>query len=361
MSTIAGNFASDYQDARQKFCAAAAAGGGAFRSYRHPMLGPDGGRLFLDTARFGDDDAPHMLVLQAATHGVEGFCGSGIMVNWLRSGGPATLPKGTGALLIHGVNPYGFAWIRRVNEDNVDLNRNFVDHAKPYPPNDGYPEVADAVLPQSWDEQSLAEAQRVFEAYAKAHSELDLAKALTQGQYTHPDGIFFGGNKQTWSNRTVRSVIRTELGRASRIGLLDVHTGIGPSGVGYLISTDSPTKPSYARLKAWYGEELTSTQDGSSGSAEVTGTILDAFPQEAPDAECSCVALEYGTHPPIEVIEACRRDNWLHQRGDLNSPLGKEMKAYVRERFYPADPKWAEMVWASAQEVIAMAVRGLNS
>lgn len=29
-------------------------------------------------------------------------------------------------LFIHAVNPYGFAWRRRVNENNVELNRSFL-------------------------------------------------------------------------------------------------------------------------------------------------------------------------------------------------------------------------------------------
>ena len=39
--------------------------------------------------------------------------------------------------MIHALNPFGFAHLRRANEDNVDLNRNFVDHeGGNYPEND---------------------------------------------------------------------------------------------------------------------------------------------------------------------------------------------------------------------------------
>jgi len=34
-----------------------------------------------------------------------------------------------------------------VTEEGNDLNRNFVDHTKPYPHNPGYEEIADAVGP----------------------------------------------------------------------------------------------------------------------------------------------------------------------------------------------------------------------
>ena len=149
MTSISQCFSESYAEARPKFCSAAAAAGGALRSWFNPKArGPNGELLYLDTARFGAADAANMLVLIAGTHGVEGHCGSGAEIAWLQNGGPAKLPKDTGALLIHAINPYGFAWSRRVTEDNVDLNRNFVDHDKAYPKNDGYLAIADAILPR---------------------------------------------------------------------------------------------------------------------------------------------------------------------------------------------------------------------
>ncbi len=158
MVSIPECFSESYAEARAKFCGAAAEAGGALRSWFNPHAkGPNGELLYLDTARFGPADAANMLVMISSTHGVEGHCGSGAQIAWLRTGGPAKLPKDTGALLVHAINPYGFAWTRRVNEDNVDLNRNFVDHDKGYPKNDGYLAIADAILPERWDDASIAE------------------------------------------------------------------------------------------------------------------------------------------------------------------------------------------------------------
>ena len=49
-------------------------------------------------------------------------------------------------VLLHASNPYGFAWGRRVNEDNVDLNRNFVDFDAPLPENPGYNEIRHGIV-----------------------------------------------------------------------------------------------------------------------------------------------------------------------------------------------------------------------
>ena len=362
MVSIPECFSESYAEARAKFCGAAAEAGGALRSWFNPhATGPDGGKLYLDTARFGSPDAAHMLVMISSTHGVEGHCGSGAQIAWLRTGGPAKLPKDTGALLVHAINPYGFAWTRRVNEDNVDLNRNFVDHDKGYPKNDGYLEIADAILPQRWDEASIAETERVFAAYAQKHGAFGLQGAISGGQYTRPDGIFYGGAKPTWSNRTIRAIAREELSRAKRVAVIDYHTGLGPFGHGELICTVPPGAKSFPRAKAWYGDEMTSPEGGTSTSAIVAGPMLDAFPQELPDAEVTSIAIEYGTYAVPEVLGAVRADNWVHQRGDLKSALGRELKANMKERFFPAGDKWREMVWARADQTIGWTLKGLGT
>jgi hypothetical protein len=360
MLSVSECFSESYAEARAKFCGAAADGGGAIRSWLNPKArGPNGEALYLDTARFGPTDATDMLVLVAGTHGVEGHCGSGAEIAWLRSGGPTRLPLGTGALLIHAINPYGFAWTRRVTEDNVDLNRNFVDHDKGYPRNDGYVVLANAILPKEWNEASKAETQRVFEAYAEKHGAFGLQGAISGGQYTHPDGIFFGGNAATWSNRTVRAVARAELAGTRQVAIIDFHTGLGPFGHGELICAVPPAAKSFARAKAWYGDEMTSPENGTSTSAVVVGVMTDAFPQELPDAQVTPIALEYGTYQVPEVLNAVRADNWLHHRGDVASPLGRELKADMKERFFPSGDKWREMVWARAEQTIGWALKGL--
>src|SRR3569623_177933 len=87
MVSISACFSESYAEARGKFCRAAAEAGGAIRSWLNPNAhGPNGERLYLDTARFGPADATNMLVLISSTHGVEGHCGSGAQIAWLATG-----------------------------------------------------------------------------------------------------------------------------------------------------------------------------------------------------------------------------------------------------------------------------------
>ena len=201
----------------------------------------------------------------------------------------------------------------------------------------------------------------MFDAYSQAHGAYGLQGAISAGQYSHPDGVFFGGNAPTWSNRTIRAIARRELSRAQRVGIIDFHTGLGPFGHGELICAVPPDARSFARSRAWYGDEMTSPEGGTSTSAVVSGVMTDCFPQELPDAEVTSIAIEYGTYTVPEVLNAVRADNWLHQRGDLASPLGKSIKADIKERFFPSGDKWREMVWARADQTIGWAVKGLDA
>src|SRR5436190_545946 len=131
-------FAADYSEARDKFLGAARVANAKVERFDNPSKGPKSESLSTDVARIGPDDAQKIVVTISSTHGVEGYCGSGVQVDWLANVAAAGLPKGTAALFVHAINPYGFAWNRRVTEEGNDLNRNYVDHSKPYPINKGY-------------------------------------------------------------------------------------------------------------------------------------------------------------------------------------------------------------------------------
>ena len=343
-------FSASYAEGREKFLAAAAAAGAGVTSFKNSERGPDGGALFTDVAWAGPEDAASVLLTCSGTHGVEGFCGSGAQVATFRSGLARDLPKGTMLVAVHAINPYGFAWVRRVNEDNVDLNRNFVDHAAGHPANAPYDEVHPLLVPADWDGAAKAAADRGIQNYIQSRGLAAFQAALSGGQYDHPDGIFYGGREPTWSNRTLHQVLDRFLRGRRRVAFIDYHTGLGPSGFGEIICTHKPGTPGYHRAKEWFGD-VTSPDDGSSASAPIQGFISSAFERELKDCELTAIAIEYGTQPVPEVLEAVRADNWLHLHSDPASELGRKVKAQVRRAFYTETDLWKEQIWARANEV----------
>jgi hypothetical protein len=352
-------FASDYSSARAKFLAAAREAGAALSSVRNPEAGPAGEPLYTDAAWIGSPGAEGVLVTISSTHGAEGFCGSGVQVGTFATGFPRELPANVALLAIHAINPFGFAWLRRVNEDNVDLNRNYVDHDGPYPANPGYEQLRDAICPADWDDAARLRCKAVFDAYAAQRGMMALQSAISSGQYSHAEGVFYGGRAPVWSRRTLGEILRRHCGNARHVAVIDLHTGLGPYGYGEIMNDHDPRDSGYGRINAWFGGEATTFDQGTSSSAVTTGSTVTGVTGALPQAEVSEITLEYGTRPLEEVFDAVRADNWLHVHGDLASEHGKAIKAQMRATFYPDTDDWKRMIWERALDVQRRMMKGL--
>ncbi len=358
----ADSFSRDYPAARAKFLEAARAAGAVLETIVHPERGPEGGELATDVAWIGPRDAEAVLVMISATHGVEGFCGSGAQVDWLRREEHAWVPDGIAVLIIHAINPYGFAWLRRVTHENVDLNRNWVDFNSPLPANPGYETLADLICPRTWTQEAQVTTGEALSAYTSQHGFMALQQALSGGQYTHPAGIFFGGDQPTWSRRVQTAIFERYLGGAGRIAIIDYHTGLGPWGHGEQIVVSRSHSEQFRRAASWYGGALTSPfAGGDSASAEIAGDGLSFAPSLLSHAEVTGMALEFGTKPTMVVLNALRADAWLHAYGDPLSPEGQAIKAEVRDAFYGDADDWKGMIVGQSLLATRQALKGLKA
>ena len=355
------SFSHDYTEARTKFLGALGDLGGLARhdSVVHPLKGPRDEELATDVGLVGNPDADRVLVLISSTHGTEGTCGSACQYAWLKSDRPAALPTDVRVVLIHALNPHGFAHVRRVTEDNVDLNRNFLDHDAPYPENPGYARLHDFLIPESWSPDARAEADEALRAYADEHGQFALQAAISQGQYTHPDGLFFGGHAPTSSNRTLRAILEKHAGSAHSVGLIDFHTGLGPYGTADLICNAAVDSEDFQRLERWYENGLSSPAAGTSTSAPLAGTMEHGVRQALPNARLSMITAEFGTYPVQRVFNALRGDHWLHARGTDEAALRKAIKTEVRKALYPDEDDLKELVALRGRQLIDRATQGL--
>ena len=357
----ADSFSASYDEARAKFLAAAKDAKGEHERIAHPERGPDGKDISTDVVWFGPRDAEAVLVMISGTHGVEGYCGSGAQIDWLRRDELAKLPKNTAVLMVHAINPYGFAWNRRVTEDNVDLNRNWINFAKPLPANRGYVELSDLICPSEWTEAAQEKTNGALMSWTATRGGFGpLQQAISGGQYTHPKGVFFGGAGPTWSRRTQTKILQSYLAGARKVAVIDYHTGLGPWGYGEQIVPALRETETYKRAARWYGVACTALADGSSTSADIVGDGLSAAPALLPKAEVTIMALEVGTKPVIDVLQALRADAWLHNHGDVASPQGKAIKKQIRDAFYGDAGDWKGMVAGQSLLACRQAIAGLQ-
>ena len=117
------------------------------------------------------------------------------------------LPRDTALLAVHAINPHGFAWLRRVTEENCDLNRNFVDFTKPLPANPGYDELAAEWLPAELQGPEYERAEARIREYRLKHGDKAYMEARSAGQWKHAHGFFYGGAAPTWARRTLEAII----------------------------------------------------------------------------------------------------------------------------------------------------------
>ncbi|HVC31225.1 MAG TPA: DUF2817 domain-containing protein, partial [Steroidobacteraceae bacterium] len=227
-------FSRDYASARRRFQSAAARAGASLTSHVLPgHAGPSGEALAIDVARLGNPDAQSALLVISGTHGIEGYAGSGCQVGLLEDRFHEALPGSACLLLLHALNPHGFAWLRRVNEDGIDLNRNFIDFSQPLPSSAAYEALHDWLVPADWDGEARRAADAALMAFGQTHGMPALQTAVSGGQYTRPGGLFYGGTRESWSALTLARILTEVLpGTVRRLGVLDLHTGLGPAGYG---------------------------------------------------------------------------------------------------------------------------------
>ena len=135
----------------------------------------------------GDVNAAKLMLVISGTHGVEGYYGSDCQIAWLYRSNLTSLPADTAIVMVHLLNPWGAAHLRRVNEDNIDLNRNFIDFSQAAPANPAY---------MTWHDFYQGDRQHADLRLAETLSRdgwLAVKRVVEAGQYVAADGFFYGG------------------------------------------------------------------------------------------------------------------------------------------------------------------------
>ena len=328
-------FSTDYFKARERFRAAVAKAGGRLYTLTIDAKGPQGEQLSTDIGWFGSERPRKVLLHSSGLHGVEAFAGSGIQLELLED-----LPKppdDTAYIFSHVLNPYGMAWLRRVNENNIDLNRNFLGPGEKYA---GAPEAyakLDALLnpptPPSFD-FFLPRAVWAIAGYGFN----SLKQAIGGGQYEFPKGIMFGGKELQPGAANYEAFLAQRVASAERLFAIDVHTGLGKYGEDTLLSEPK----NYAAVKQMFGDRVAPLDAETGPAYRTTGSIDGMIWRVAPNAQVYFVCQEFGTYGPLTVVQALREENRWHQYGGRS--IDHPTKQQLSKTFYPAEESWQRMV-----------------
>jgi hypothetical protein len=421
-------FSGSWEEARSRFRAAATAAGATLTvleydtsSFPPIWRGSSPAELVIDVAVLGDAErAPKLIVHSSGVHGVEGYAGSAIQVAFLRRvaarGGwasSASAPPTAAMLIVHGVNAHGMTQFRRWNESGVDLNRNLlIDGVTagtlPDSPSQQATHASLATLPYTLYRKlyHLVNPTAVPLFWPRAHFLLlallsitrhgfgALKQAIGGGQYLASEaskalpGLFYGGATLEQSHRLVTGFVRALCERRRQahrpidtLVHVDVHTGLGPSGMDTLLILDrdndhrAATSVQAARdaLAGSEGEARAEVnRDAAAGGTAYTlyGAYVDGLAQVANHAsgglarKAACVVQEFGTAPVLTVFEALRAEGALLRSCEVAPgtqegwpggkaraaagppPIDHPIRRQLREAFYPDDPVWRASVLA---------------
>ena len=359
-------FALDCATLRQRFVAAARAAGAALSEHVHPLHGPDGKPIATDVALIGKADAAKLMVLISGTHGVEGPYGSACQTAWLGQKDDWALPDDTAVLMIHLINPWGTAWQRRVNEDNVDLNRNFIDWQARRPQNSAYAELHPALAGDVWDGPERVKADEALAEMVKTKGQTAVSLIIEAGQYDFADGLFYGGDGPVWSNRVLSSVL-LEFGQtAAQIIVFDLHTGAGPYGYPALLSVSPMDHAGLAWGTEIFGPAMVPVITGESATtttgiaATATGYVSAFVHASMRQARVLPLVMECGTLNSAEMQRRVVADNWLHLYGKLETERGQRIKSELMHGFIPQDESWQQICLATSLRHFATALGALK-
>lgn len=369
-----------YAETRAVLLEAAHGRGAQLSTCAHPRSGPDDETLATDVARFGAPigAADRVLLVLSGTHGVEGHAGSALQHDLVRSGRLDALPASTAVVLVHAVNPYGMAWSRRVDADNIDVNRNFLDaHRNPtdtdgsatgdaydlakLPGNPLYSDVDVHLNPttDTYDLEDQSFLGDLLEFWQEVGDHAAM-RTLSGGQYSHPTGVQFGGQHASWSRRTLERIWSEQLIGARTAVNLDVHTGLGPYGRLTVFQTANDDEVAAEMGQVWYPEHVFRSPRDEEDPVDhgLLGPGFDSWAdRHGPEGlEKATFVVEFGTHDIYRGITAFRADNWLHNHGDPSDETGRAITQYMRDQFFVNELDWREAVTEQGEMAIHTAL-----
>ncbi len=357
-------FVDSYRFARDLFRREADAAGFDLDWAEIDGRGPAGERLAIDAAvRRGSGD--HAVVATSGLHGVEGFFGSAVQRALLADARRLERLSDATVVLIHALNPFGFAWRRRWNEDNVDLNRSFMPADAPRP------EIPETYLeligwlnpstPPAWPDPFPLE---MLSAIAR-RGLTRLRMTLPIGQYEYPKAMFFGGHAPSATQEILGARLVDWVGAPATALHLDFHTGLGPKGAYKLLlgRRSPPDATEAAALTARFGEGAVSGVDERESRSGVAyparGLIDDWVPSRFPATRYRLMTAEFGTYPPARVLQALRAENRAHHWGRPDAEHAWTKSALL-ETFAPADRAWRRVCVAQGLDLIEKAAAPLG-
>ena len=325
--------------------------------------------LYVDGLYVPAQERPRrLLVLTSAGHGLEGVTGGAVLRLFMDEFMDAELMADTGVLLLHALNPYGYVAGRRVTEQNIDLNRNASTYPALYQTqNAGYP-LVDPLINPTGPADTQAWSHRLFVLRAllqiSQHGMPMLRQAVKQGQYTEPQGIYYGGQALAPQLAALAPRLVAVLERYPLSMGIDLHTGYGERGR-LQVFVNPPENPGVRKgLEAVFKDRSVDWGDGKN-VYPVTGDIASWIGALRKSGAHLPAVLEFGTMDSQTTLGALKSlhltvlENQGVQHGYANVAEQARIQRDFLEMVNPSSPAWRTKVIHDSRTVLRQVVSQL--
>ena len=312
--------------------------------------------LYIDTYYLpSTQEQTNLIVLTTGVHGMEGYIGSVMLEVFFAEVYPTLNRDNTGILVVANVNPYGMKYMRRYNENNVDLNRNFILDWDSFDlsTNTEYPKVDTFLGPTGKIGNGLWHEVGFYLSLAKTaitEGADTVSNALLGGQYEYPQGVYYGGTEDQASTIYLKQVFESCLdGEYENIIHIDIHSGYGPRYNMVIFNSVFETM-SEADSREAFGYDYIIAYDSESFYA-TTGDTTDYFyrlaESKSTDKDLFSTCFEFGTIGDsfIDNIMSLKytvdenRNHWYPTNNKTSAEIVREN---YYELFYPTETAWRE-------------------
>ena len=300
-------------------------------------------------------ETTNLIILTTGVHGMEGYIGSVMLDVFFDEIYPTIDTSKTGILVVANINPYGMKYMRRYNENNVDLNRNFIEDWTSFDTsvNKDYPKVDSFLQPTGkmgnafWHEVGFYLSLAKEAIFTGAGT---ISDALLTGQYEYPEGVYYGGSGDEKSTTYLKGVFADCLdGSYENLIHIDIHSGYGPRyNMVIFNSAQDPTTEEEA--KAMFGYDYiiaTDSEDFYPTFGDTTDYFYRLANSKGTDKELYSTCFEFGTIgdgflDSILSLKYTVDENRQHWYPTTNKITAEMVKENYYELFYPTEKEWRE-------------------
>lgn len=286
-----------------------------------------------------------LIIFLSGVHGVEGYLGSGFQNLFLDKIYEKNKYKAS-ILLVHSLNPYGYANNRRYNKNNVDLNRNNIEDFKNVKKiNPKYTEIFRNLLPV-YNPKNTNFFNVYFYYYIKLflqmikYSPADVINASGFGQNIDPKSVCYCGNKKEKETLALEKIFKKYTKDFKKVMFIDIHSGSARKYelISYTNSSND-SKEFKIIKKIW---KNTISRFTKARAMNHIGSVEESFYKNCKAKEKYDITLEYGTilrGTMIMSLSYLARllviENSIYNR--KKNRKFKKIKERMKEAYFPED------------------------